>query len=357
MGIKEMIKDKAKKIFKDAQNSDVVRNIQDKMFDDEDFSNKLDIYNKIKEYDTIIIHRHVRPDGDAIGSSLGLRQILRDNFPEKNIYSVGEKLPEYLEFVGEEDIVDDDIYENALVIAVDTATKARICDDRYQNARELIKIDHHDPVEPYGDMNYVREHMASCSLLIMDIFNSIPNVVISKEAARYLYLAAITDTGRFRYADVDGKALKLAGEMLDKGIDTEDLYAHLYTKELKAYQLQAYVYKNIKLTENGVAYMFMTKKIMKKFKVSIEDASNMVNLMDGIKGSLIWVLFIEHPENIRVRLRSRHIKVIDIAKLYNGGGHDNASGATLDNKKQIPHLLKEADYRLKEYKENNKEKF
>ena len=199
--------------------------------------------------------------------------------------------------------------------------------------------------------------MASCSLLIMDIFSSLLDIQISQNAARYLYIAAITDTGRFRYADVDGRAMKLAGEMLEKGINTEEIYANLYTKSLESYQLQAYVYKNIKRTENGVAYMFMTKKIMKKFKVSVEDASNMVNLMDGIRGSMVWILFVEHSENIRVRLRSRHMKVIDIAKLYDGGGHDNASGATLKNKKQIPHLLKEADQRLKEFKLENEDKF
>ena len=126
---------------------------------------KNDILNKIKEYETIIIHRHVRPDGDALGSSLGLREILRDNFPEKNIYSVGEKVPEYLNFVGCEDEISDEVYENALVIVVDTATKARICDERYQKAKELIKIDHHDPVESYGDINYVKDHFASCSLV------------------------------------------------------------------------------------------------------------------------------------------------------------------------------------------------
>ena len=349
--------EKVKKLYNETKNSEVVRNIKNAIMDDEDFSLKLDILNKIEEYETIIIHRHVRPDGDAIGSSLGLREILRDNFPEKNIYSVGGNLPEYLKFVGTEDEISDEVYENALVIVVDTATKARICDDRYQRAKELIKIDHHDPVESYADINYVKDHMASCSLLIMDIFSSLLDIQISQNAARYLYIAAITDTGRFRYADVDGRAMKLAGEMLEKGINTEEIYANLYTKSLESYQLQAYVYKNIKRTENGVAYMFMTKKIMKKFKVSIEDASNMVNLMDGIRGSMVWILFIEHPENIRVRLRSRHMKVIDIAKLYDGGGHDNASGATLKNKKQIPQLLKEADERLKQFKLENEDKF
>lgn len=317
---------------------------------------KNDILDKISEYNNIIIHRHVRPDGDAIGSSLGLRQILRDNFPEKNIYSVGGDIPEYLGFVGKEDIISDDVYKDALVIVVDTATKARICDNRYELAKEIIKIDHHDPVDSYGGINHVLDHFASCSLVIMDLFND-EKFYISKEAARYLYIAVITDTGRFRYSGVNAEALKLSSIMLEKGINTEDIFAYLYTKELKSYQLQAYVYKHIKLSENGVAYMFMTKKIMKKFNVSIEDASNMVNLMDGIRGSMIWVLFIEHPKEIRVRLRSRHVKIIDVAKMYNGGGHDNASGATIYNKKQIKNVIEDCDKLLKVYKTENEDKF
>lgn len=318
---------------------------------------KHEIINKIKEYDTIIIHRHLRPDGDAIGSSLGLREILRNNFPEKKIYSVGGDMPEYLKFVGKEDIVSDDLYKNALVIVVDTATKNRICDNRYELAKEIIKIDHHNPVDSYGDINHVLERFASCSLVIMDLFSSFGEFTISSVAARYLYISVITDTGRFRYADVDSNALRLSSLMLEKGINTEDIYANLYTKELNSYQLQAYVYKHIKLSPNGVAYMFMTRKIMKKFNVSIEDASNMVNLMDGIRGSMIWVLFIEHPSEIRVRFRSRHVKIIDIAKAYNGGGHDNASGATVYNKKQMKSVIDDCDKLLKQYKLENEDKF
>ena len=314
------------------------------------------IKNKIEEYDTIIIHRHVSPDGDAIGSTLGLREILRDNYPNKHIYSAGDDIPEYLQFVGEEDEVSDDKYNGALVISVDTADKRRIANSNFEKAKEIIKIDHHIPVEDFGCINYVKETYGSCSLVIYELAK-LCNYSISKTAARYLYIAVVTDTGRFRYSEVDGYCLQLSGELLDFGVDTDDIYAHLYTKEKEVYSLTAYVYSHIKYTPSGVAYFYMSRRIMKKFNVSLEDASNCVNLMDSIKGTLIWALFIEREDKIRIRFRSRFVTVSEIANRYEGGGHANAAGGTIYNKKDIKKVLKDLDDRHATFKNENGDKF
>lgn len=356
--VKDKVMDTVKDTVKEIKQSDTYANITNNIYDDDFHSIKEKILNKIKEYNTIIIHRHVRPDGDAIGSSLGLREILKTSFPDKKIYSVGDELPEYLKFVGEEDVIDETEYTDALVIVVDTATSDRICDSRFKLGKEIIKIDHHVPTENYGtSINYVRENYGSCSLVIMDMFTNFSSFIINKAAARYLYIATITDTGRFRYKEVDGKALEIASKMLNIGVDTDAIYANLYSKNIENFKFQAYIYKNVCFTENKVAYLFLTKKIMKKYKISTEDASNTVNLLDGIKGSMIWLLFIERDKEIRVRLRSRFVPVIGIAQQFNGGGHECASGATVYNKKQIKELLKIADNTLKDFKEQNKDKF
>ncbi len=352
--VKEKINDGVKEIKK----SETYANITNAIFDDEYHDAKEKLINKIKEYDTIIIHRHIRPDGDAVGSALGLREVLRATYPNKKVYAVGEELPEYLQFVGVQDVIEDETYKDALVIIVDTADRTRISDERYKLGKEIIKIDHHVPVDNYGtEFNYVRENYGSCTLVIMDIFMNFPSIKINKEAARYLYIGVVTDTGRFRYAEVDAKALAIASKMLELGVDTQEIFTNLYSKSLEAFKFQAYIYNNVCFTENKVAYLYITKKIMKKYHVSVEDASNTVNLLDGIKGSLIWVLFIERDKEIRVRLRSRFVKVIDIASQYRGGGHDYASGGTVYNKKEIKELLKVADNKLKEYKEKNEDKF
>lgn len=319
---------------------------------------KQEILNEIETNDSIIIVRHMRPDGDCIGSSFGLRAILKASFPNKKIYSVGDEVPEYLRFLGEEDKITEDIYKDSLIIVVDTATSKRVCDEYYTTGKKVIKMDHHIPIEDYGDINYVREDFPACCQLIMDFYETFKEkLVLTKEAATCLYTGLITDTGRFRFRSVNGKTLRLAGNILDTDIDTEYIFTNLNTKNPESFKLQGYIYQNFKITENGVAYAFITKKIMKKFKATQEDASNLVNCMDSIKGSLIWILFVEYDNEIRVRLRSRYIPVVSIGEQFNGGGHANACGATLPNKKQIKELLAIADEKLKEFKESNKELF
>lgn len=108
------------------------------------------IIQAIKAYDTIIIHRHVRPDPDAYGSQAGLKEMIRKSFPEKNVYIVGESEPS-LEFLAQMDEISDDTYKNALVIVCDTANAARISDQRFDLGNQLIKIDHHPNVDAFGD--------------------------------------------------------------------------------------------------------------------------------------------------------------------------------------------------------------
>ena len=300
----------------------------------------------------------MRPDGDCIGSSFGLRAILKASFPNKKIYSVGDGVPEYLSFLGEEDKISEETYKESLIIVVDTATDKRVCDEYYTTGKKGIKIDHHVPVDSYGDSNYVREDYPACCQVIMDFYETFKDKLqLTKEAATCLYTGLVTDTGRFKFRSVNGKTMHLAGNILDMDIDTEYIYTNLNTKNPESFKLQGYIYQNFKITDNGVAYAFITKKLMKKFKASVEDASNLVNCMDSIRGSLIWILFVEYDNEIRVRLRSRYIPVIGIGEKFNGGGHNCACGATLSNKKQIKDLLAMADINLKQFKEENRELF
>jgi phosphoesterase RecJ-like protein len=317
---------------------------------------KNEILNKIKEYDSIIILRHVKPDGDCMGSTLGLRQILRDSFPNKRIYSIGKMKSSYLEFLGSEDEdVSDEVYQNSLIIVVDTATKDRIDNDKFELGKETIKIDHHIAVDDYANINYVREDLPATCSIIVDFYNTFKDeLILSEEASKYLFVGIVTDTGRFRYRGISGDVFRLTGMLLDKEIDTEDIFSNLYIKSEEELKLTAYIYKHFKVTKNGVAYFKMSKKIQKKFSVTNEAASSLVNVLEGIRGSLIWIFFIQNKEKIwRVRLRSRFASVNQIAQKYRGGGHLQASGATVYNKKEMKQLLFDADKALAEYKVNN----
>ena len=332
------------------------------------------ILDQIIKYDTIIIHRHVRPDGDCIGTSQGLKRFIKLNFPEKHVYTVGDAIPDYLSAYGENEEISDDIYNGSLVIVVDTANEKRICDGRYNTGEFLIKIDHHDDSPHYGDINYTDPSSPACSSILADMFRLYESMgyIINEDVASCLYLAITTDTGRFRYRGVNGKTLSNAGWLLDKGVDTEKMFSHLYIKEKEVLKLQGYVYNNFKMTENGVAYICFTKSIMEKFNVTKEDAANLVNSLDSINGSLIWCVFVDQmlppaqnlinkkedpTKEVRVRIRSRFVAINEVATHYRGGGHLQAAGATIYSTKERKSLLNELDILLKEYKENNPEAF
>lgn len=317
---------------------------------------KKQILQEIKENDTIIICRHICPDGDCIGSSIGLRNILRATFKEKKIYSIGTEKSEYTSFFNDEDQdVPDEVYKEALIIVVDTATKIRIDNPKCELGKKIIKIDHHIAVDSYGDINYVREDFPSCATIIADFQKTFSDeLIMHKDAALPLYVGMVTDTGRFRYQGVNGNTMTLAGNMIDKGLDLEKIFMNLYIKEKETLKLQAYVYKNFKTTENGVSYIYFSLKTIKKYQTTIEEASSLVNLLDSIKGSLIWIAFIEqNDKSIRARIRSRFVAVNKIAEEYEGGGHANASGGTAHNQKQVKTMIKEYDELLKDFKEEN----
>ena len=314
------------------------------------------VLDKIKQYDKIVIFRHKRPDGDAVGSTKGLRDVLRATYPEKDIRLINKDYAEYVAFLGEEDAAQpDEFFADALGIVLDTATTERISNPQYALCRELVKIDHHIPIQDYGTTMWVEEHRSStCEMIaaFCDAFRD--ELVLTPEAAYEIYTGMVTDSGRFRFRSVSGDTLRLAGTLLDKKFDTDTLYAHLYLKNFNEFKFQSYVYKKMKITKNGVAYLYVDRAMQKRFGLTSEQASASVSLMDSIKGSLIWLALIDNGDgSIRVRLRSRFVTVDKLANKYGGGGHDCASGATVHSKKEMRALIADADELLGNYKANN----
>ena len=314
------------------------------------------ILNKIKEYDKIFIFRHFRPDGDAIGSTKGLARILQLTYPEKRIYLQNSDFSNYLAFLGKEDeILPDEEYADALGIVLDTATQDRISNKKYALCRELVKLDHHIPVQDYGVCQWVEEERSSTCEMIAHFYDTFKDELkIDKEAATYIYTGMVTDSGRFRFREVSGETMRLAGVMLNQGIDVDRIYANLYLRDFNSFKFESYAHKKMQVSENGVVSLFVSKGMKKKFNLSNEEASASVSYMEGIKGSLIWIAFIETGDgSIRVRLRSRFVTVSQLAERYNGGGHACAAGATVYSKKEMKKLLAEADELLKNYKNEN----
>ncbi len=320
------------------------------------FEIKKQIFDKIKEYDSIMIFRHVRNDGDCVGATKGLKRLIQLTFPEKKVYLIDSDCAEYLKFLGpDDDEVSGEIYAKSLGIVVDTASEKRISNEKYKLCKELIKIDHHIPLENYGDIIWVEEERSSACEMIADFYKTFKDELkIDSEAATYIYTGMVTDSGRFKYEGVTGETMRNAGILLDVGIDTETLYANLYLDDLDYLKFKAEIYNRIELTENGVAYIFIDKAFREKFSLTIEQASACVSSLDSIRGSIAWMAFIENDDeqgSIRVRLRSRFVHINPIAEKYNGGGHACASGATVYSIDEMKALLKDADAHTKKYKE------
>ena len=321
------------------------------------FEVKQQILQKIKDYDRIFLFRHVRNDGDCVGASKGFKEILKDSFPQKEIYLIDEETAAYLEFMGPEDEpVEKELYEGALGIVLDTGSEARISNKNYKKCAEIIKIDHHIPLENYGDLNWVEEERSSCCEMIVDFYETFRDqLVLSQTAATYLYTGMVTDTGRFKFG-TGGDALRCAATLLDVGVDTETLYARLYLEAFEYLKFKAHLYHKMQITENGVAYLFIDKATQEQFNLSLEQASATVGTLDSIRGCICWVAFIENgdeQESIRVRLRSRFVHINSVAEKFGGGGHACASGATVYGKAQMEELLQDADALVKEYKETH----
>lgn len=313
--------------------------------------------DKIKAYDKIMIFRHRRPDGDCVGASKGLKQMLRLSFPEKLVRLIDDARSEYLSFLGEDDApVADEAYQGALGIVLDTASTERISNPKYALCRELVKIDHHINVEPFGDLQWVEDGRSSTCEMIAAFYAAFPHALrLDRLAATCLYAGMVTDSGRFRYEGVTGDTLRLAAVLLDQGVDTERLYAHLYLKDFDLLRFQAYVYEHAVRTENGVAYIVLPLDTQRAFNLSFEDASAAISYLDAIKSCLCWINFIEDPGDhaIRVRLRSRFVTVNALASRYRGGGHARASGATVYSREEIDALVREADAMVKQYKDTH----
>ena len=314
------------------------------------------ILDKIKEYDKIMIFRHFRPDGDAIGSTKGFATILRATYPEKKIYLQNADFSDYLAFLGAEDeLLPDEEYADALGIVLDTGTTKRISNQKFSLCKELIKIDHHIPIENYGDYQWVEENRSSTCEMVAAFYDAFKDELkMTTEAATYIYVGMVTDSGRFRFREVSGETMRLAGTMLEQKIDVDTIYANLYMKDFESFKFESFVYKKMKITPNGVAWIFITDEIKNKFGLTNEAASASVSYMDSIKNSLIWLAFIDNGDgSIRVRLRSRFVTVSELAEQYEGGGHACAAGATVYSPAQMRKLIKQADKLLKAYKESH----
>ncbi len=314
------------------------------------------ILDKIKEYDSIVIARHIRPDGDALGSAKGLERIIKLTFPEKKVYTASSDSSEYLSFLGIDDTeVPLEIISSSLVIICDTATKDRISYSQVLKGRELIKIDHHIKCEDFPGLEWIESEYSSCCEMISEFYETFKDELkLDKTGAMCIYTGLVTDSGRFMYSSTSPHTLRMAAVMLDFGFDLETLEAYLELKSYNFFKYRTALFERINVTKNGLAWVYVDSSFQKEWNLSREDASEAVSFMSQIKDSICYIAFIDNPDgSIRVRLRSRFMTVVELAQRYHGGGHDRASGATCYSKEEMQSLIKDSDEAIKKYKESH----
>ena len=296
----------------------------------------------IEQYDTIIIHRHKNPDGDALGSQVGLKHILKDNYPDKTILAVGDMTPRYA-FIedSQPDTVNDECYRGALAIILDTSAKALISDERYTTADKTARIDHHVFCEEIADCEVTDTSFESCCGLIT-AFAMECGYRVSSLAAKALYTGMVTDSGRFRYDSTSANTHRLASFLMEQGFETADIYRNLYADDFSHIRLRAQFVLKIQFTPQNVAYIYTPYEEMKSYHAdSFTISRGMVSVMAEIRGVDIWVNFTETEEGVLCEIRSNRYNINPIAKKYGGGGHEKASGATLKDRDEAMSLLKD----------------
>jgi phosphoesterase RecJ-like protein len=300
------------------------------------------VLQTIKQYDTIIIHRHSSPDGDALGSQIGLKYILQENFPKKKIYMVGDGARRY-SFMDNStmDEIPDETYQGALAIVLDCGSSSLIGDERYKNASATIRIDHHIYCEKITDIEVVDTSYESCCGMITE-FAVESGLKLSPTSAKALYTGMITDSGRFRYDSTSSNTFRLASELMKQEFSTNDIYAQLYADDFSSVKLRAQFVLKIQFTDYKVAYIYTTKEELASYNVDTFTISRgMVNTMSDIRGVEIWVNFTETEDGVLVEIRSSKHTVQPVAVKYGGGGHAKACGATVKNREEAMALLED----------------
>lgn len=318
------------------------------------FSQYRKIFNLIKKYPTIVIARHIGADPDALASSIALRDVILNTFPKKKVYAVGTPVSRF-KYLGILDKVTEDMYDNSLLIVVDTPNQKRVDGVDPTRFSHSIKIDHHPYIETFCQLEWIDDTASSVSQMIIElIFHT--KLVMTKEAAEKLFLGVVADTNRFLFYYTTSKTFHLIAKLMETtNLDITSLYEPLYLHPLKEVKFEGFLANHLTITENGFAYMKITDDILKEYNVDAATARNMVANFNYIDEILVWAILTvdTNSETIRGSIRSRGPIINEIASHFNGGGHIYASGIRLNDEDELDLLVTELEEACKNYKEGS----
>lgn len=307
------------------------------------------IYKEIKKYNNIIIARHIGADPDALGSQFALKEIIQNKFPGKKVYAIGHPSNRF-KFMGALDKIEEENKESLLIV-LDTPDIKRIDGVKLEDYQKIIKIDHHPFVDKFANIELVDDTASSTSQLILEfVFHN--RLKLTNTIAQNLYIGIVSDTGRFMHSYTSARTFELVNKMLKKTeLDFATLYEQLYRRPLSEIRFQGYIYENMEVTKNGVAYIKITEELLKEYEVDSASSGNIISELKYIDEILVWIFLTEDKKSnlIRANIRSRGPIINEIASIYGGGGHKFASGARLTSWSQADNLIEDLEKITEQY--------
>ena len=313
------------------------------------------IYKQIKKYDVIVLARHIGADPDALGSTLGLKEVILNTFPNKKVYAVGTPANRH-KYIGQLDTFNEEMYNNSLLIVLDTPDIKRIDGVNITDYKNIIKIDHHPFIDKYANIELIDDNASSTCQLILELFFA-NRLKMTTNIAQNLYLGIVADTGRFMHAYTSKHTFELVTKLLEQtNIDFTSLYEPLYMRPLSEVKFQGYIFENIEVTDNGVGYIKIKDEILKEYGVDSASTGNIISELKCVNEILVWIFLTEDKKSdlIRVNIRSRGPIINEIATKYGGGGHKFASGVRLTSWNEADDLIEDLDNLAKIYIEAEK---
>lgn len=292
--------------------------------------------NKIlSNANTIAIGGHVRPDGDCVGSCMGMYLYLKKMFPEKQVDVYLRDIPEALKVLEGMDAIRDDIPENMsydLFICQDCGDKGRLdfSAPLYDSAKHTFCIDHHISNGHFAEFNYIIPEASSTSELV---YNLLEKEEITEEIAKALYLGIVHDTGVFQYSCASPSTFRAAAELLEKGVDAPNLIQKTYyEKSFIQNKMLGFALMNAEMhLNNKCIATHMSLSDMEKYNASAKDLDGIVSQLRNTAGVEVSVFLYEmEPGIYKVSLRAGdNVDVSKIAQMYGGGGHKKAAGCSM----------------------------
>lgn len=300
-----------------------------------DYSKLNDI---IKSSKNILIISHINPDGDTLGSMLGLANAIKDNFKKKCDTLLISNLPKTYEFLPLTNALKhidsiDKSREYDLVINVDVAAIDRICDgiQLFNKGKFTVNIDHHKTNIGYADLNIIEADASSTGEILYGIMKNL-NWKISLDTAKCLYTAILTDTGSFRFNNTTARAMQFASELIEIGVQPPEIYKYCYESNPKSLVLlQAYcIEKAVFSPDNKIVYTTVYKKDIEKFNAGEDCTEGLTEKLRAITTTEVAFVVKQSGHNIsKVSMRSKGIDVAAVCETFGGGGHTLAAGCVV----------------------------